>query len=148
MKKLQKILLLAVCAGSCFIGLAIITALWSIAVNSRVVDIWSLRGLKELFSMFMLGTVICLVFGTPFLFLIEKYFNRFRIRYALGGAIAAWVAWLVISGPLFTPRLWLHPELWDWLFSMAFAVTGFATGALFTLLLSVFGHCKKRRERP
>lgn len=96
----------------------------------------------------MVGSVICLIFGTPCLLLIDKYFSRFQSRYMVGGAVAAWVAWFVMAGPLYAPTLF---KLEYWIGSglghvAVYVGMGFATGALFTLLLSVFERCKKRRE--
>ena len=146
MKKIIKTLVLAICGWICFAAFIIINACLDLIFYSSNIDIWSAKGLQELLSLFIIGAIICLIFGAPFLFIIDNYFNRLKYRYILGGFIAAWVAWLVIAGPLFTPSLWLRPDLWNWIYSMQFARLGMATGVLFTLVLGLFKRCKKRRQ--
>jgi uncharacterized integral membrane protein len=150
MKKLPNVLLriflLAACAG---ISLAILMMGCAAIQDPEFFHSWRWTYFGDLSLFFVLGASICLVFGTPFMLMLDKYFSRFRIRYMVGGAIAALIAWLIMEGQSsHTPFLALAPGRWNWPFSIIFMGTGFATGALFTLLLSAFDHCKKRRKRP
>jgi hypothetical protein len=94
--------------------------------------------LGELLGFVVIGAIICLIFGTPCLLLIDKYFSRFKSRYMIGGAVAGWVAWFFMVGPLLTPSPWLRWNSWvlDGINHVALYVgLGFGTGLLFTIVL-------------
>ena len=139
-----KAFLLAACAG---ISLAILMLGFVVILDPNFFHTWRWTYFVDLLLFFLIGSSICLVFGTPFMLIIDKYFSRFRTRYMLGGIIAALVAWLIMEGhSSHTPFLALAQGRWNWPVSIVFMGTGFSTGALFTLLLSSFKCCKKRRE--
>lgn len=139
MIKLLKILLLAACAGIFLLALFVMPTL--LAPTSPYLDLWSWHTLQEMFFLFLLGSVICLVFGTPCLLLIDKYFSRFQLRYMIGGAVAGWVAWFFMCGPFVTVgNPWNDTESWvaDGINHVCLYIgLGFATGTLFTLLLNL-----------
>ena len=102
----------------------------------------NLFALKEYISAFFLGAVICLLFGTPCLLLIDKYFARFSLRYIVGGTLAGWVTWFFMVGPLLTPSPWLDASSWvlDGINHVGIYVgLGFTTGLLFTIVLRLVG---------
>jgi hypothetical protein len=140
MSKFAKVLLLANCAGICFL---LFTRLeWLTRSNSTFLQIFgeihTWRGIQNLFGMWQIGFFMCLIFGTPLLLIIEKFFRRFKTRYITGGFIAGWVAWLFTNGPLFEPNVWFVGYRWvlgGINYVGIYIWLGFCTGLLFTALL-------------
>ena len=145
MSKLNKCLLLAACSGVCLV--AWLFLLPEIFPEPATYVKWRWALLQEIFSLFMIGAVICLVFGTPILLLIEKYFSRFTLRYIIGGPVAAWVMWFITFNPLLTGDPWLDPDTWLPVPKsqvQIYVAMGLATGTLFTIVLAVISYFKKR----
>lgn len=110
----------------------------ALEVRTLSLSVFSMESAWEIFGLFLLGAFICLLFGTPCLLLIDKYFARFRSRYIIGGAFGGWVAWFFMCGPLLTPSPWL--EWRSWVLSGInhvglYVALGCSSGTLFTLTL-------------
>lgn len=101
-------------------------------------ELFSLDSFLEIFSFFMFGCVFCLIFGVPFMLLIDKFSRKFWARYIIGGGVFGWLSWFMIAGPLFSLDLFLKPSAWNWRGSSLFFYIGLATGVLFTVVLAVF----------
>ena len=155
MSKLIKSLLLAACAGVCL--LLFFNLLSSIrqelgpreTIYQIFNELYRGRALQEFFGMWLIGFVMCLIFGTPLLLIIERFFNRFKTRYITGGFVAGWVAWLFTNGPLFEPNVWFVGYRWvlDGINYVGIYVwLGFCTGLLFTALLWVFECLKSKKS--
>ena len=151
MTKISQTLLLATCAGICFVIEALIVqVIYGGASINRIIEqifIWQSTVYK--FGFFLLGFFPCLIFGTPCLYLIDKYFSRFKTRYITGGFVAGWIAWFFMVGPLFTPSPWLSAESWvlDGINYVGLYVgLGFCTGLLFTALLWISEKLKSEKN--
>jgi len=103
--------------------------------NQKFESVFSLSALWELFMLWVIGAAITTIFGVPVLLLLDKFFKRFALRYVIGGAFAAWIAWLPIAGPVFYPAVWHNPQNWigSGLGHVGIYVSvGFTTGAMLT----------------
>ena len=144
MSKFAKALLLANCAG---IGFLLFTQLeWLTRPDSTLLqilnEIHTWRAIQDLFGMWLIGFLMCLIFGTPLLLVIERFFSRFKTRYITGGFIAGWVAWLFTNGPLFEPNVWFVGYRWvlgGINYVGIYIWLGFCTGLMFTVLLWAMG---------
>jgi hypothetical protein len=102
----------------------------------------------ELQSLFILASIMCTIFGAPFLYLIDKYCPKWRFRYVLGGALAGWFMWLILASPLFRPRLWFELEQWylnydNW--SLVSTSAGLYTGIVYSIALWCIERWSKQR---
>ena len=146
MSKFSKTLLLATCAGVCsiifWLGAGIVLSSEPISVYQYISEIHTWRRIYGVFGFFLLGFVPCLIFGTPLLLVIERFFSRFKTRYITGGFIAGWVAWLFTNGPLFEPNVWFVGYRWvlgGINYVGIYIWLGFCTGLMFTVLLWAMG---------
>lgn len=148
MSKLLKALLLATCAGTCLMVFWVLLAYThsplglSETLYQFFNELYTGRGMQDLFGMWLIGFFMCLIFGTPFLLIIERYFSRFKTRYITGGFVAGWVAWLFTNGPLFEPNVWFVGYRWvlgGINYVGIYVWLGFCTGLLFTALLWTMG---------
>ena len=57
-----------------------------------------------------LGCAFCLIFGLPFLFLIDKYVKIFWPKYIFAAGVLSLGAWFVLSWAAFSLRLLFHPS--------------------------------------
>lgn len=142
MSKILKVLLLANCAGVCFLLAALLQSLSrpNETIYKILSELHTWQAIQDWFGMWLIGFVMCLIFGTPGLFIIDKYFSRFKTRYITGGFFAGWVAWLFTNGPLFEPNVWFVGYRWvlDGINYVGIYIwLGFCTGLLFTALLWV-----------
>ena len=154
MSKTLKTLLLATCAGVCFVVFAVMAGFLNArarpSLHQYLSEFQGWQGVTTLFDYFLLGVIPCLIFGTPFLLLIEKYFSRFDTRYTTGGFVAGWVAWFFMVGPLLTPSPWLDAEIWlldGFNYVGLYVGLGFCTGLLFTALLWILEKLNRKRLR-
>ncbi|MDM0007816.1 hypothetical protein QTI51_25015 [Variovorax sp. J22G73] len=130
----------------CFFGgfsLVLFMVTSVVYLGQQTSEILGLEGISEIFTIWVMGAVITGIFGTPCLAVIEKYFFRFSSRYMIGGAIAAWIAWISMAGPLFTPDRWHFEDLNNWVGSGLgyvgiYVGLGFTTGTFLTLFLRFF----------
>lgn len=126
-------ILLMVCAGLSVCGLVVMVSF--IDQGHDAFRNFTMEKAYHFFILFSFGCVFCLIFGVPFLFLIDKYVKNFWAKYIVGGAVVGWGVWFVISGPLFSLQLLLNPSAWNWRGSSIFFFAGMSTGVLFTLVL-------------
>ena len=160
MSKLLKALLLAACAGIClmvFFLLVLLTRTHSPNgsletlhqfFNELFNELYKGRAVQELSGMWLIGFVVCLIFGTPALLIIDKYFSRFKTRYIIGGFVAGWVAWFFMVGPLLTTSPWLSVDSWidsGINYVGLYVWMGFSTGLLFTVLLWLLEKLKSKK---
>lgn len=154
MSKILKALLLATCAGLCLMVFWMLLALTHSPLGLRenlyqiLNELFKGRGMQDLFGMWMIGFFMCLIFGTPFLLIIERYFSRFKTRYITGGFVAGWVAWLFTNGPLFEPNVWFVGYRWvlgGINYVGIYVWLGFCTGLLFTGLLWICERLKRKK---
>ena len=150
MSKISKILLLATCAGVCFVIVTELFWLLRSSINPNQlfseINIW--RRTKDVFGFLLLGFIPCLIFGTPCLLIIDKYFSRYRTRYITGGFVAGWIAWFFMVGPLLTTSPWLSVNSWidsGINYIGLYVWMGFSTGLLFTALLWI---CERLKRKP
>lgn len=155
MFKILKTLLLATSAGVCSIvfwfglGFANGSRIGPYSLSQHFSEFHGWQGVTTLFGYFLLGFVPCLIFGTPCLYFIDKYFSRFKTRYITGGFVAGWVAWFFMVGPLLTTSPWLSADSWvdsGINYVGIYVWLGFCTGLLFTVLLWISE--KPNRKRP
>lgn len=151
MSKFAKSLLLAACAGACFLSFTQME--WLTRPNNTVYqmlnELYTWREIQDLFGMWMIGFFMCLIFGTPVLLVIEKYFSRFKSRYITGGFVAGWIAWLFTNGPLFEPNVWFVAYRWvlgGINYVGIYIWLGFCTGLLFTVLLWISDKLKSKKS--
>ena len=130
-----KSILLMVCAGLSVCGWVILSIGFS---EKYSLDFFNYENIIELFSFFLFGSVFCLIFGVPFLLLIDKFFKKFWAKYIFGGGFFGWLSWFMIAGPLFSLDLLLKPSACNWRGSSLFFYIGLAAGVLFTVVLAVF----------
>jgi hypothetical protein len=152
MSKALKALLLATCAGFCSI------LFWDLVLrisNGNAISLYEYldnlrtwRRIQDVFGFFLLGFVPCLIFGTPVLLIIEKWYSRFKTRYITGGFVAGWIAWFFMVGPLLTTSPWLSPDSWvdsGINYVGLYVWLGFSTGLLFTILLGAMGKLDEKK---
>ena len=60
----------------------------------------------------LIGGALAAFFGIPVLFVLDKYFSRFTLRYVIGGPLAGYVVWEGVNGPLLSPGLWFESNQW------------------------------------
>ena len=141
MSKILKVLSLATCAGVCLMLAALLLSLSrpDETLFKILSELNSWQALQEWFGAWLIGFLICLIFGSPSLLVIDKYFASFSSRYIVGGTVAGWVAWFFLCGPLFTPKPWFDASSWisgGINYVGIYLWLGFCTGLLFTVMLS------------
>ncbi len=142
---LSKSLLLSTCSG---ISLSIFIVTYTISIDPVIFfKYWRWSYAPGIIVFFIIGFLFCLFFGSPFLFFIDKYFQRFTLRYVFGGIASALILWLgmAIGGTSSTPFFALAPGPLNWPLSILFMTVGASTGALYTLTLWGFEKFKNRR---
>ena len=97
--------------------------------------------------MWLIGAVITAFYGIPVLFIIDRYFARFTLRYVIGGPVAGYFAWAGISGPLFYPKLWIEPAQWTSQSNRDSAVFCVFLGILVGIVFTVLVRLDERRQR-
>lgn len=150
MSKISKILLLATCAGVCFVihALLVQVAYLGSTINQIYENFFIWESVVHRFGFFLLGFIPCLIFGSPCLLIIDKHFSRFKTRYITGGFGAGWVAWFFMVGPLFTTSPWLSADSWvdsGINYVGLYVWMGTSTGLLFTTLLWAFGKLDEKK---
>lgn len=86
----------------------------------------------------LFGMTFCLIFRTPFLLLIDKYFSQLRFRYMIGRTVA------VMTGAFVIYPFVIYPFGMDNL--AGFWFFGFLTGLLYTLMLRAIDYYKSNRR--
>ena len=91
----------------------------------------------------LFGSLITAVCGIPVLFLIDRYFGRFTLRYVIGGSVAGCFVFPDFNGPLFNPRHWFNPSQLNPYYPVHFLFWGLFTGIVFTIVVRL----DERRQR-
>ncbi len=91
---------------------------------------------QEFFGMFILGAVFTGVVGVPFMYLADRFFNRYRLRYVIGSVLASYALWSLLNSCPFVLNC-------GWEMHRSYRVdlylgTGLATGIVFSLLVNWF----------
>ena len=141
---LYRSILLMVCAG-----LSVCVVAYVIGFIDRGYDAFTHLTMVEMYHLFLLfafGNIFCLIFGVPFLFLIEKYIKNFQGKYIVLGGVLGWVECFLIECWFSTLHSLINPSSWNWRLEFVFSFVGLSTGILFTLF-SKFLPAIKMRDR-
>lgn len=90
---------------------------------------------------------LCVLFGTPSIFIIDRWLFNYSSRHIFGGAITATIAWATMDSTISsTGNIFTSPWGINWHLALFFAAFGTTTGALYALLLKALEKLKKDQQ--